>query len=142
MFIDASAPVAILLGEPAAERIAKTLKAHRTQRLVTNVIAVWEAAAALRAKRGGSTEVVESDVARLLETAAIETVDVGPADLSVALVAFDRYGRHRYPEAKTRNTGLNMGDCVYYATAKSLGASVLTTDAGFARTDLVVTLVT
>ncbi len=141
MFIDASAMVAILFHEGTVGKVLQALDAYRSKALITNVVAVWEVTATLRARKDRPLKHVESAVARLLLDAAIETVGIAPSDLPIALSAFDRYGRHRYPEAKDRNKGLNMGDCFHYATATSLRVPMLTTDEGFALTDLDVILI-
>lgn len=80
----------------------------------------------------------EARVAEFLATAGIETLDTTPNELPVALSAFDRYGSHRYPlpADHNHNKGLNPADCFHYATAKLQGLAILTTDDGFALTDL------
>lgn len=141
MFVDASAMAAILLRENTVSKVLQALEAYRSKSLVTNVVAVWEVTATLRTRKDRPLELVESAVARLLLDAAIDTVGIASSDLPIALIAFDRYGRHRYPEAKDRNKGLNMGDCFHYATARSMHIPMLTTDEGFALTDLDVILI-
>ncbi len=136
MFVDASAIVAILSREVNGKRLVEILDSRPKGTLVTNVIAVWEVVAALRAKRGGALGVVESEAMRFLDLAGIEILPVGPNELPIALTAFDRYGRHRYADPKDRNKGLNLADCFHYATVQSRRIAILTTDEGFAATDL------
>ncbi len=136
MFVDASAIIAIALCEADYERLAETIDASSDRALVTNVIAVWEVVATLRTRRGGPLGVVEAEATRFLDTARIETLAIDANDLTLALAAFDRYGRHRITDPRQRNKALNLADCFHYATAKSRRIPILTTDEGFALTDL------
>lgn len=135
MFVDASAMVAILLQEADGERLAAVIDAAPSP-LVTNVIAVWETVAAIYRKKNMPLAVAEARVADFLAFADIEALSVAPNDLALALAAFDRYGRHRYPDPADRNKGLNLADCFHYACAKARDIPILTTDEGFALTDL------
>jgi ribonuclease VapC len=135
VFVDASAMVAILLQEPEGERLAAAIDSAPS-RLVTNVIAVWETVAAIYRKKNMPLGVAEARVADFLAAAGIETLNVAPNDLALALAAFDRFGRHRYPNPADRNKGLNLADCFHYACARARGVPILTTDEGFALTDL------
>jgi ribonuclease VapC len=136
MFVDASAILAILTDEPEAEALAGVLDAARSRRPITSVLAVWESAVGLfRQKRIPMAE-AEARVQEFLEIAGIHVLPVTNKELSVALQAFDRYGRHRYPDAE-RNRALNLADCFHYASAKSYRTSILHKDSGFALTDAV-----
>jgi ribonuclease VapC len=136
IFIDAAAIVAILLDEAEGPRLAAILDADPSRPLMTSVIAVWETTAALYRKKNMRMDEAEARVAEFLAAVEIEVVEVGATDLPLALIAFDRYGRHRHPDPAGRNKALNLADCFHYACAKSRRASVLTTDAGFELTDL------
>ena len=136
MFVDASVMVAILLQEPGGERLAATIDALPSSPLVTNVIAVWETAAAIYRKKSMPLATAEAKVADFLAAAGIQVLVAAPRDLALALTAFDRYGRHRYPNPADRNKGLNLADCFHYASAKARNVPVLTTDEGFGATDL------
>ncbi|MBZ9604391.1 type II toxin-antitoxin system VapC family toxin [Phyllobacterium chamaecytisi] len=134
MFVDASVMVAILLKEPGAETYAGHLEDTDSQ-LITSVIAVWETTAALFGKKGIAMSQAQSLVTAFINETSIEVVAISNDDLSFALQAFERYGRHQYP-ADNRNSALNLADCFHYASAKSHRAPILTKDAGFALTDL------
>src|SRR5208337_1188538 len=134
MFIDASAMVAILLQEAEGERLAREIDSDANP--FTNVIAVWETAAALHRKKVPSMQAAEAHVADFLAAAGLEVLGVAPNELSFALSAFERYGRHRHPDPTDRNKGLNLADCFHYASAKTREAAILTTDEGFGATDL------
>lgn len=127
--------VAILLQEAEGERLAVAIDAAPSH-LTTNVIAVWETVAAIHRKKTMPISVAEARVADFLAAAGIETLSVTPSEQPLALAAFDRYGRHRYASPADRDKGLNLADCFHYACAKTRGVPILTTDEGFAFTDL------
>ena len=128
--------VAILLQEAGSERLAEVIDAPSSAPLVAKVIAVWEAVAAISRKKSMPLSVAEARVQDFLAAANIQLLAAAPSDLALALAAFDRYGRHRYPNAADRNKGLNLVDCFHYACAKSRNVPILSTDEGFALTDL------
>jgi ribonuclease VapC len=136
MFVDASAIIAILTDEPGAEALATLIDAVRAKRLITSVLAVWEATVGLYRKKRIPMVEAEARVQEFIEAAGIQVLSIGPRELPAALQAFERYGRHRYPDSE-RNSALNLADCFHYATAKSCHAPILTKDAGFALTDVV-----
>lgn len=135
MFLDASAIIAILTGEPEAEELAAALDAAGQQRLITSVVATWEATVGLFRKKRIPMAEAESRVREFLELARVDVLPVETGELTSALQAFDRYGRHRYLDTE-RNSALNLADCFHYASAKANGAPILTKDAGFALTDI------
>ena len=135
MFVDASVIIAVLTDEPGAEGLATHIDTARTKRPVTSVLAVWEATVGLYRKKRIPIGEAEARVQEFIETAGIQVLSIGPRDLPMALQAFERYGRHRYPDSE-RNSALNLADCFHYATAKSCRAPILTKDAGFALTDV------
>ena len=136
MFVDASAIVAILMRENAWRSLSLDLDAPAKSARVTNPIAVWEAVAALHRRWGVPVTEAQDRVSEFLEAGVIAMAPVGLADIAPALAAFEAYGRHRYPDPKDRNKGLNIADCFHYATAKAHGGDILTLDTGFALTDL------
>ncbi|HLH51051.1 MAG TPA: type II toxin-antitoxin system VapC family toxin [Roseiarcus sp.] len=134
MFVDASAILAILLDEPDGERLAGALQTAKPSKPVTSVLAAWEAAVGLNRKKGLPMIEAEARILEFAETAGLDIISVTPTEFSAALRAFDRYGRHRYPEAD-RNKALNLADCFHYACAKSRRMPILHKDAGLALTD-------
>ncbi len=132
MFVDASAIIAILTREPEGEEIAGTLDAADNR--ITSVIAVWEAAVGIFRKKRIAMAEAEQVVVEFLEIARIDVLPVANDELSLALQAFERYGRHRYPDTE-RNKALNLADCFHYAAAKTRQTSILTKDSGFVLTD-------
>jgi ribonuclease VapC len=135
MFVDASAIVAILLKELGHEALTQQLVDTGSRVLITSVIAVWEATAVVFKEKGLSMEEAELEVNAFLDAANIDILPVSNEDLTTALHAFERYGRHHYASTN-RNSALNLADCFHYASAKSRRAPILTKDAGFALTDL------
>lgn len=133
MFVDASAIIAIMTDEPDAERLATLL--GQARKSITSIIAIWEATVGLYRRKNIPMQEAEARVAEFLEMCGIEVVQTSQAELPIALQAFDRYGRHRYPDAD-RNSGLNLADCFHYAAAKANRMPVLTKDAGFGLTDV------
>jgi ribonuclease VapC len=134
MYVDASIIVAILTREPKWQEFVALLE-NSNVKLVTSVIAVWEATVALYRKKDIPMAEAEAHIAEFLRLADIETMPVTGAELSPALAAFEKYGRHRYPD-ETRNSALNLADCFHYASAKSRNVAIMTKDAGFGLTDV------
>lgn len=133
MFVDASAIIAIMTGEADGERLATLL--GQAKKRITSIIAVWEATVGLYRRKNIPMQEAEARVAEFLELCGIKVVQTSQAELSIALQAFDRYGRHRYPDTD-RNSALNLADCFHYAAAKANRTPILTKDAGFGLTDV------
>ncbi len=136
MFVDASVIIAILTSEPEARRFVAELEVDRKVVLSTSVLAVWEATVGLYRKKNIPMNDAEARVLEFLEIAKIAILSQGSQDLTIALQAFDRFGRHRFPE-NYRNQALNLADCFHYASAKLMNSPILTKDGGFALTDIV-----
>lgn len=66
----------------------------------------------------------------LLEQYRIDVVNFTDPLAILAVEAFDRYGKGRH------KAGLNFGDCMAYALAKSLDAPLLFKGGDFALTDI------
>ncbi len=135
MFVDASAMIAMMAGEPDGEALAEQLQSVSPAERITSVIAVWEAVAGLHRLSKLPLSTVELKIRDFLATALIEVIPLTLDHLSLALDAFDRYGRHRLPESE-RNKALNLGDCFHYAAARRAGTGILHKDVGLALTDL------
>lgn len=133
LFIDASAVVALLSGEPEAERISAVLA--DAEKPFTTALAVLEAALALSRPDKWNVPIaqVEPVMMEIIEQRGIALRDIPIAKTSVKLSieTAARYRAGRY--------GLNLADCLHYATAKYYRASVLATDDEFRQTDLTVT---
>lgn len=135
MFVDASAMIAMMAGEPDGEALAEQLQSVSPAERITSVIAVWEAVVGLHRLSKLPLSTVELKIRDFLATASIEVIPLTLDHLSLALNTFDRHGRHRLPESE-RNKALNLGDCFHYAAARRAGTGILHKDAGLALTDL------
>lgn len=127
--VDASALVAIVMGEPDAEALARRLDTDDAP--VTTPVAVYEAVLAIARQRAGGVSAARSDLDVLLSEARIRVVPVSPEEADIALSAFDRFGKGRGHPAQ-----LNMGDCFAYAAARHRGAPLLFKGEDFSKTDL------
>ncbi|KQT19159.1 hypothetical protein ASG40_15760 [Methylobacterium sp. Leaf399] len=123
--VDTSVYVAILLGEPDADRWSVAIRS-RPRRVMAAAIYLECAMISLRRSEGRGA--LDSWLLR-------EAIDVIPVDHALAqraADAFARYGKGRHP------AGLNFGDCFSYALAQALGAPLLFKGADFARTDIAI----
>ncbi len=140
MFVDASALVAILKGEPEAEALSDRLEAEGGEVLVSAVVR-YEATVSVAvslARSRGETRATPQDfiaaarlVTALLAEISAREVPIGGRVAEGAIRAAGRYGKvvgHR--------ADLNMGDCFSYACAEAHGVGLLYTGRDFAETDL------
>jgi ribonuclease VapC len=122
--VDSSALVAIVLGEPEAERLLDTLQQSAAALSAANLL---EAAIVVEARQG-------PDAARDLELLVDGTIDeIASVDLTIvetALSAWRRFGKGRHP------AGLNYGDCFAYALARNRAIPLLFIGDDFAKTDV------
>ncbi|MCK0196151.1 type II toxin-antitoxin system VapC family toxin [Ancylobacter sp. 6x-1] len=129
MFVDASALVALLLGEPDAHDLARRLDAAGGA--VTSPLALFETIAAVMTRRRIGRAEVEQEVERLLHESSITVAPITPEIGGFALEAFERYGKGRGHPAQ-----LNMGDCFAYACARAHRLPLLYKGDDFVHTDL------
>ena len=125
MIVDTSAILAILFGEPDAQRYAAALQTAPFCRMsVANALE----ATIVAERRGGAP--AGDDLERFLEKFGIEPVPVTVEQLAAARRAWRRFGKGNHPAA------LNFGDCFAYALAEATGESLLFKGADFAQTDI------
>ena len=129
MFVDASAIVAILTGEPEADAMLDAI--DTASEPITSAVAIYEAVLAVSRKKQGQLLQARRDVAEFLHTAGLYVAPIAWAETEAALDAFARYGRGRGHPAK-----LNMGDCFVYAVTKIAGCRLLFKGDDFVHTDL------
>ena len=129
MFVDASAIVAILSGEPEADALADVLDGAKSP--ITSPVAILEATLGICRKRHASVAEARRDVMKFLEIAGVRTVAINATAGDAALDAFDRYGKGRGHPAQ-----LNLGDCFAYAVAKTHDTSILFKGDDFSKTDI------
>ncbi|RYG40968.1 type II toxin-antitoxin system VapC family toxin [bacterium] len=125
MLVDTSVWIAAVLREPNFQALVLQMAEVKT---------VWIAAPSLveafvvierRRVPDGAKRLDE-----LLRGSKAEILPFGAVQARLAHEAFQRYGKGRHP------AGLNFGDCLSYAAAKSRGARLLYVGDDFAQTDL------
>jgi len=122
--VDSSAVAAVLFGEDGAEDLVRLLLSDDT---VMSAPTRLEIGMVIEA-RTGAEGVRKLD--SLLRTAGIDVVEFSSMQALVALDAFHRFGKGRH------RAGLNFGDCISYAIAKSLGVPLLFVGDDFVHTDI------
>ena len=116
MVLDASALLAVLQGEPGAERVIEMLPDA-----IISAVNLAEVASKLQ-ERGMPDDRVKANIEALELT-------VAPFDGRLAIEA----GLLR---ASTRSAGLSLGDRACLALARSLGATAVTTDRAWEALDI------
>ncbi|HTL01976.1 MAG TPA: type II toxin-antitoxin system VapC family toxin [Vicinamibacterales bacterium] len=125
MTLDSSALVAVLFAETGyLELVDRILSAGEVRVGAPTLV---EASLVLTGRRGARAR---GEVEGLIAELGVTVVPFGDAEWRLAVAAFTKFGRGRHPAA------LNFGDCLAYATAMSLGDSLLFVGGEFARTDV------
>ena len=120
--VDASALMAIMLGEPLSDACMDVLEAEPEVSISAGTLA--EALIVARRRN------VEGEMARLIEDLGFTIVAVSAAAARRVAQAHAQWGKGVHP------AGLNFGDCFAYAAAKDHGCPLLYVGDDFARTDL------
>jgi ribonuclease VapC len=128
IFVDASAIVAIMDGEPEADAFADTIERHDDRRYCA--LGAWEATRAIARLRKTDVEEAARAVDSFVREAGLRMAPIGATEAQVAIAAHSRYGKGRHPAR------LNMGDCFAYACAKAHDARLLYKGDDFSHTDL------
>lgn len=123
--LDPSAVVAIIQGEPGADRLVRALE--QADPRCMSAAGVVEAGIVLQARFGDHGE---RELDAFLLRARVDVVAVSAEHADLARQAFRRFGRGRHP------AGLNFGDCFSYALAVALALPLLHVGADFSQTDL------
>lgn len=129
MFIDTSAVVAILAGEPEASTFATGIEA--ADRRETGPHVRLEATINVARILGLPVAAAQDMYDAFLETAGITVVPIDDAIARRAVEAFDTYGKGRGHPAQ-----LNFADCLSYACAAHHGVPILFKGRDFSHTDL------
>jgi len=125
MTLDSSALVAVLFAETGyLELVDRILSAGEVRVGAPTLV---EASLVLTGRRRARAR---GEVERLIAELGVTVVPFGDAEWRLAVAAFTKFGRGRHPAA------LNFGDCLAYATAMSLGDSLLFVGGDFAKTDV------
>jgi ribonuclease VapC len=125
LILDSSAVVALILGEPEAERLLRRLAA--ATELAIGAPTLVEATIALSHRLG---PVASSLIERFLGELEVAVLAFEERHWRAAIEASRRFGKGRHPAA------LNFGDCLAYATARVAGRPLLATGHDFSQTDL------
>ncbi len=128
IFVDASALIAIITGEPGADLLADRLEGDADR--LCSAMSVWETVAGLSRSYAFTPPDARLHVQRFQAALGLRLVAIGEAELNLAVEAYGRYGRGRHKAA------LNMGDCFAYGCARAHGARLLYLGEDFAQTDL------
>ncbi len=125
MIIDASAVLAILLGEDEAPFYANVIEdATDPQMSAVSALEVTLVIGARKRQAGLAT------LDRFMETSRIRVVAFDAQQLALAREAWWKYGKGRHA------AGLNLGDCCSDALAKANGDVLLYKGDDFRRTDM------
>ena len=125
MVVDASALLAVLFGEPEAERIAQSITSD--PRRLASAFTVLETSIVVEARKG---ETGGRELDLLLHRIDLESVPLTASHVEVARDAWRRFGRGHH------RANLNIGDCCTYALARISGEPVLFKGDDFAQTDV------
>ena len=128
VFVDASALIAIIVGEPDAAELADLLEADRLR--LCSAVSTWETVAGLSRSYTYSIPSARTHVQRFLEAGNMQFVGIGEREFEIAAEAYAQYGKSRHPAA------LNMGDCFAYACARVNQAKLLFKGEDFTKTDI------
>ena len=124
MIVDASAILAILFGEPGADRFAAAIASAHLPRM--SAASLLEVTIVLES-RGGPASGYELDA--LLQEAGILVEPVTLEQAQAARRAWRRFGNGNHP------AGLNFGDCFTYALAEATRDPLLFKGGDFELTD-------
>lgn len=126
MIIDSSAVVAILLREPAWERLLDHIDGAGSAPGIGAPTLV-ETGIVLSARLGPAGK---SLLARFVEEGGLRRIAFTAEHWTVAVDAYLRYGKGRHPAA------LNFGDCLTYAVSRVAAEPLLCVGDDFTKTDL------
>jgi len=119
MIIDTSAIISLAFNEPTADWVEQQIA--RADRVLMSTVNLAETLIVLRARKSSVYDQLRFD----LFNAGFQFVAPDAAQAEIAANA-----RSMFP--------LNFGDCFAYALAKSTGLPLLTLDADFRKTDILV----
>jgi ribonuclease VapC len=125
MVIDSSALIAILFSEPEDELFYQAILSD--SRRIASVAAVLETTIAAVRKKGDN---MVDRVDALTASLGLEIAPMDVRQLQAARRAFLRYGKGRHA------AGLNFGDCISYALARTTGEALLCKGEDFGKTDI------
>jgi ribonuclease VapC len=122
MVVDTSALMAVVLGEPDAERCMQALEAAETLLISAGTVAE---ALIVAGRRN-----VASEVASLIDGLGFSVVPLTPTGARRVAQAYDQWGKGIHPAS------LNFGDCFAYAEARANNCPLLYVGNDFSKTDI------
>jgi len=125
VIVDSSAVAAIFLRRPGHERLIEALA--RAERAGIGAPTLTEAAVEIGAAAGRD---VQGLVARFVQELDLTVIPFSDAHARAAAEAFRQFGGGK------KAAGLELGECLAYATARLARQPLLADDPRFARTDL------
>ena len=128
MFVDASALTAMLTDESDARALLSRMQSYPKR--ITSPLVVWETVIAVMRILGLTARDAESAVEDYLKLMGITVVAVAAETRTLAIDAYDRYGKSRHPAA------LNFGDCFAYACARQERLPLFYKGDDFPQTDI------
>lgn len=128
MFIDASALVAMLTEDDHGDNLAARM--HIAKNRLTSPIAVWETTLCVARFFDMPVSEAKVIVENFIEAQAIQIVSLTPKTGSIAIDAYDSFGKGRHPAS------LNFGDCMAYACAKAYRRPLLFNGTHYSKTDI------
>jgi ribonuclease VapC len=128
MFVDTSAIVAMICGEPDAADLARRL-AGASRRFTSPVVRL-ETSMVLATRLDISPEQASALFDDFLAEADLSVVTIDDRIGALAVVCFQTYGKGRHAAR------LNLGDCLSYACAKAHRSPLLFKGDDFSQTDL------
>jgi ribonuclease VapC len=129
LFVDASVLVAVILRETGYQPLEAALASAKDA--ATTEFAVMETGLAIMREARRSADDADRIMRGALAALEIAVVPLTAAMILTALQAYERYGKGREHPAR-----LNMGDCLSYGAARTLGLPLLYKGEDFARTDI------
>lgn len=127
MVIDTSALAAILFREPERQKFLDAIVADG-ERLVS-AATMLETGMVVEGRQG---EAAGREFDLFAVRAGLKIVSFDEEQLEIARSAWRKYGKGRH------SAGLNFGDCLSYALAKSTGEPLLAKGTDFASTDVAI----
>lgn len=125
MILDSSALVAVVLHEPAADRLVRAMSG--ADELGVGAPTLVETGMVVAARAG---DVGTRGLDTVLSAADVDVLPFTDGHWRMAVEAFERFGKGRHPAA------LNLGDCLSYASARLAGRPLLCLGEDFPQTDL------
>jgi ribonuclease VapC len=128
MFLDTSAIVAILCGEPDAAELAQRIAA--AERRFTSPVVRLEACMVLASRLDMTPSQGNALFDEFLDEANVSMVPINDEIGALAVACFEAFGKGRH------SARLNLGDCLSYACARAYRSPLLFKGEDFSRTDI------